>query len=161
MNTSRVLPLFHPRPSWIPNTLRISGCAQRRAMFQSHNSPETIVLNPDLPLPREPLPKKRAPVCIATGYPCCLSDPPTETDGPLGALAIARALSSLGKKVVILTDQVCPLRPSPPRVETRIDSPLKVLLQSRGCPEPLTYNPDYVLGHPPKKHNSYTLNPKP
>ena len=31
-------------------------------------------------------------VAILTGYPCCLADPPTETDGPLGALAIARAL---------------------------------------------------------------------
>ena len=34
-------------------------------------------------------------VAILSGYPCCLADPPTETDGPPGALAIARALVHL------------------------------------------------------------------
>ena len=31
--------------------------------------------------------------------------PPTETDGPLGAMAIARTLIRLGKEVVIATDE--------------------------------------------------------
>ncbi|KAJ1496150.1 hypothetical protein T484DRAFT_1923660, partial [Baffinella frigidus] len=43
-------------------------------------------------------------VALLTGYPCCVADPPTETDGPPGTLALARALQSLGKKVAILTD---------------------------------------------------------
>eukprot|EP00277_Geminigera_cryophila_P002825 CAMPEP_0179427950 /NCGR_PEP_ID=MMETSP0799-20121207/13755_1 /TAXON_ID=46947 /ORGANISM="Geminigera cryophila, Strain CCMP2564" /LENGTH=256 /DNA_ID=CAMNT_0021203223 /DNA_START=250 /DNA_END=1017 /DNA_ORIENTATION=+ len=45
-------------------------------------------------------------VAILSGYPCCLADPPTETDGPPGALAIARALVALGKRATILTDLV-------------------------------------------------------
>lgn len=43
---------------------------------------------------------------IITGFPCLLDfSPPTETDGPLGALAIAKALLLMGKKVTILTDE--------------------------------------------------------
>jgi hypothetical protein len=45
-------------------------------------------------------------VAILTGFPCLLDyDPPTETDGPLGCLAIAKTLLLLGKKVIILTDE--------------------------------------------------------
>ena len=45
-------------------------------------------------------------VAIISGFPCMLDhDPPTETDGPLGALAIARACLALGKSVVLLTDE--------------------------------------------------------
>ena len=45
-------------------------------------------------------------VAIITGFPCNMDyAPPTETDGPLGALAIARALLYLGKEVVIATDE--------------------------------------------------------
>ncbi|CAM9930762.1 unnamed protein product [Ectocarpus fasciculatus] len=45
-------------------------------------------------------------VVIITGFPCLLDfTPPTETDGPLGAVAIARALVELGKDVVIATDE--------------------------------------------------------
>ena len=41
-----------------------------------------------------------------TGFPCLLDyTPPTETDGPLGALAIAKSLVALGKKVRVLTDE--------------------------------------------------------
>jgi hypothetical protein len=48
-------------------------------------------------------------VAILTGYPCCQSNPPTETDGPLGALAVARILLSVpGTHVTLLTDEVCP-----------------------------------------------------
>jgi hypothetical protein len=47
-----------------------------------------------------------AQVAILTGFPCLLEhDPPTETDGPLGAFAIARALLALGKHVYVLTDE--------------------------------------------------------
>jgi D-glutamate cyclase len=45
-------------------------------------------------------------VAIVTGFPCLLDySPPTETDGPLGALAIAKALLVLGKRVRVLTDE--------------------------------------------------------
>jgi len=45
-------------------------------------------------------------VVVLTGFPCMIQHtPPTETDGPPGAVAIARALTALGKKVVIATDE--------------------------------------------------------
>lgn len=45
-------------------------------------------------------------VAIITGFPCLLKhNPPTETDGPLGALALAKCLLALGKDVVIATDE--------------------------------------------------------
>ena len=45
-------------------------------------------------------------VGIITGFPCNLKhDPPTETDGPLGAFSIARALVLLGKNVTVVTDE--------------------------------------------------------
>ncbi|KAG5187246.1 hypothetical protein JKP88DRAFT_161883, partial [Tribonema minus] len=44
-------------------------------------------------------------VAILTGFPCLLDhDPPTETDGPLGAFVIARCCAALGKRVIVLTD---------------------------------------------------------
>jgi len=43
---------------------------------------------------------------IMTGFPCMLDyEPPTETDGPLGALCIARCLLALGKNVTLITDE--------------------------------------------------------
>lgn len=45
-------------------------------------------------------------IIILSGFPCCVDDtPPTETDGPPGAFAIARAGVALGHKVVVATDQ--------------------------------------------------------
>ena len=44
-------------------------------------------------------------IAIVTGYPCCPGSPPTETDGPPGAIATARALVALGHRVTILTDE--------------------------------------------------------
>lgn len=45
-------------------------------------------------------------VAIITGFPCMLNfTPPTETDGPLGALSIAKTLLMLGKDVIIVTDE--------------------------------------------------------
>lgn len=45
-------------------------------------------------------------IIIVTGFPCNLDyNPPTETDGPLGAVAIARSLVALGKKVTLLVDE--------------------------------------------------------
>lgn len=49
---------------------------------------------------------KSTHVAILSGFPCMLKHtPPTETDGPLGSMAIARALLALGKTVTILTDE--------------------------------------------------------
>ena len=45
-------------------------------------------------------------VCVITGFPCLIDhNPPTETDGPLGAVAIARALLMAGKYVTLVTDE--------------------------------------------------------
>ncbi len=64
-----------------------------------------IILSPELFAAASSLvPKKR--VAILTGFPCLLDfTPPTETDGPLGAVAIAKTLIALGKEVVLLTDE--------------------------------------------------------
>jgi len=46
-------------------------------------------------------------VAIITGFPCLVdSDVPQETDGPLGAMAIARAVVGLGHDVVLLIDDI-------------------------------------------------------
>lgn len=45
-------------------------------------------------------------VVVLTGFPCRMNDdPPTETDGPPGAVAIARAALKLGKPAAIATDE--------------------------------------------------------
>jgi len=45
-------------------------------------------------------------VAIISGFPCMLQhEPPTETDGPLGCMAIARTLLALGKRVIVMTDE--------------------------------------------------------
>lgn len=45
-------------------------------------------------------------IMIITGFPCLMDHcPPTETDGPPGALAIARAALAMGKNVVVVTDE--------------------------------------------------------
>eukprot|EP00981_Chlorochromonas_danica_P008373 scaffold2163_cov158-Ochromonas_danica.AAC.8 len=45
-------------------------------------------------------------VVIITGFPCMIDfSPPTETDGPLGAIALAKTLLHLGKEVTVLTDE--------------------------------------------------------
>ena len=44
-------------------------------------------------------------VLILSGFPCCVNEsPPTETDGPPGTLAIAKAAVCLGYDVTIVTD---------------------------------------------------------
>ena len=45
-------------------------------------------------------------VLITTGFPThFMHDPPEETDGPPGAIAMAAMLQALGKQVVVVTDQ--------------------------------------------------------
>jgi Domain of unknown function (DUF4392) len=45
-------------------------------------------------------------VAIMTGFPCNMQHtPPTETDGPAGALCLAKACIALGKRVIMLTDE--------------------------------------------------------
>ena len=44
-------------------------------------------------------------VVILSGFPCCVEfSPPTETDGPSGAFAVARSCVALGLNALILTD---------------------------------------------------------
>lgn len=45
-------------------------------------------------------------VLILSGFPCCVKEnPPTETDGPPGACAIARAAMAMNHTVTIVTDE--------------------------------------------------------
>ena len=47
-------------------------------------------------------------ILILSGFPCHVdADVPQESDGPLGALCIARALSVMGQKVEVITDESC------------------------------------------------------
>lgn len=61
-------------------------------------------------LPGQLLPAARAflrarKVVVLTGFPCRINDsPPTETDGPPGAVALAKAARKLGKPSAIVTD---------------------------------------------------------
>lgn len=42
---------------------------------------------------------------ILSGFPCCVThDPPTETDGPPGTMAIARSAVALGHRAVVVVD---------------------------------------------------------
>ena len=44
-------------------------------------------------------------VLVLSGFPCCVNEsPPTETDGPPGAVALVRAAFQLGHKVTLVTD---------------------------------------------------------
>jgi len=44
-------------------------------------------------------------VIVLSGFPCCVNEnPPTETDGPPGTFAIARAAAALGHDVTVITD---------------------------------------------------------
>ncbi len=50
----------------------------------------------------------RPSLCVVTGFYIAHAEPPTaETDGPLGALFLARALTRLGIRVVLQTDFSC------------------------------------------------------
>lgn len=49
---------------------------------------------------------RQARVLILSGFPCCVDEsPPTETDGPPGSAAIARAAVGLGHHATIITDE--------------------------------------------------------
>ena len=44
-------------------------------------------------------------VIVLSGFPCCVDEsPPTETDGPPGTFAIARAIAALGHSVIVVTE---------------------------------------------------------
>lgn len=50
--------------------------------------------------------KSGSNVLVLSGFPCCVNEsPPTETDGPPGAFAIARAAFALGHRVTVVTDE--------------------------------------------------------
>lgn len=60
----------------------------------------------ELEMAARALQRASSPIAILTGFPCLLEHtPPTETDGPPGALAIIRACIGLGKTCILLTDQ--------------------------------------------------------
>lgn len=56
-------------------------------------------------LPHDKSTARRTTVLILSGFPCCVHEqPPTETDGPSGSLAIARAAIAFDYRAVIVTD---------------------------------------------------------
>jgi len=45
-------------------------------------------------------------IILISGFPCCVNNvPPTETDGPPGAIAIAKCATALGLNVTLVTDE--------------------------------------------------------
>jgi D-glutamate cyclase len=45
-------------------------------------------------------------VAVLSGFPCCVNEfPPTETDGPPGAVTLVRAAYQLGHRVTLVTDE--------------------------------------------------------
>jgi D-glutamate cyclase len=64
-------------------------------------------------------------VLILTGFPCCINHvPPTETDGPAGSIALARASVRLGHCVTLCTDECNRqvLEAAIPRMESWVSS---------------------------------------
>jgi hypothetical protein len=70
---------------------------------------KSLIVPGDLQDAAETLGRLKSPshVIVLSGFPCCVNEsPPTETDGPPGTLAIARAAAAMGHSVTVVTD-VC------------------------------------------------------
>jgi len=68
---------------------------------------KSLIVPGDLELAAETLGKLQPPshVVVLSGFPCCVNEsPPTETDGPPGTFAIARAAAAFGHEVTVITD---------------------------------------------------------
>jgi hypothetical protein len=68
------------------------------------------------------------PILIGTGFYIAYAEKP-ETDGPPGAIALARALKRLGREVAFLTDETC----APVMHKVRDEFPLHVLSLESGA----------------------------
>jgi Domain of unknown function (DUF4392) len=68
---------------------------------------KSLIVEGDLQQAAECLASVSGHVVILSGFPCCIQHkPPTETDGPPGTMAIARAAAVLGNRVTVATE-VC------------------------------------------------------
>lgn len=68
---------------------------------------KSLIVQGDLELAGTTLGTLKSPshVIVLSGFPCCVNEsPPTETDGPPGTFAIARAAAALGHRVTVITD---------------------------------------------------------
>jgi len=68
---------------------------------------KSLIVSGDLELAGKTLGTLKSPshVVVLSGFPCCVNEsPPTETDGPPGTFAIARAAAALGHDVTVITD---------------------------------------------------------
>jgi hypothetical protein len=68
---------------------------------------KSLIVPGDLEKAAETLGRLRPPsnVLVLSGFPCCVNEsPPTETDGPPGTFAIARAAAAFGHIVTVVTD---------------------------------------------------------
>lgn len=66
-----------------------------------------LIVQQDLELAAKALGKlgPNGHILVLSGFPCCVHEnPPTETDGPPGTYAIARAAAALGHDVTVVTD---------------------------------------------------------
>jgi hypothetical protein len=71
---------------------------------------KSLIVPGDFPRASEILgkltPVENKQVVVLSGFPCCVNEsPPTETDGPPGTFAIARAAAALGHSVIVVTDE--------------------------------------------------------
>lgn len=75
----------------------ISSEAERGVLCEGHLSGAALSLS-----------ARRGPVAILTGFFIPHGEPPAaETDGPPGAVTLARVLQGLGREVVLVTDEPC------------------------------------------------------
>lgn len=78
------------------------------------------------------------PVLAKSGAVCC------ETDGPLGAADMARALNEAGKKVIVATDALC-YPQMEAAVKDRAPQSKALLLDEKGTEESIAFCPDTVI----------------
>jgi len=69
---------------------------------------KSLIVPGDLELAAKTLGRLESPshIIVLSGFPCCVNEsPPTETDGPPGTYAIARAAAAFGHDVTVITDE--------------------------------------------------------
>ena len=69
---------------------------------------KSLIVPGDLEMAAKTLGTLESPshIIILSGFPCCVNEsPPTETDGPPGTYAIARAAAAFGHDVTVITDE--------------------------------------------------------
>lgn len=93
-----------PASDQSPAQAIIAKLEERIALDEGGRGMKHLVIKGQLALSAQQLIEAQR-VVIVTGFPCLVHHwPPTETDGPAGAFAIARAVAMLGHTAIICTD---------------------------------------------------------